>query len=502
MAVRRIGIALPLLGISGGINIVLNWGVILARARYGIDLILPPTETQGTIPFLNEQDRRHFRIVSLPEARRVHYHTVMATWWACIPWMADLDADHYAWFMQAVEGQFAEPNSEAQQKFDEVVASQMNVITTAHWLRRHIERHDTIEPKQTFCVLSGLDKTLWRPMARVPLRRGRRPVRFLVEGPTIDPRKNVAQTVRLLEGLKVPYRWVGATVDHAIIGPHCQGVEVQVPYHRMPAIYADSDVLVKASNAEGMFGPPLEMFATGGTAVCWDVQGAEEYMADRYNCRLTPMNSWTRLAEAVVELAENPEQVRTLQEKALATAEAWPTWDDQADQILETIESLVPFNRSSLIRQVSRVEFRDNSHRSNLSDHLQERQRYILWLESEVARRDRRIGNLWAEVDAREQTLSALRAEMSAGSFQRAVRKVGRIGRALAHFSRRLVGRQARALASSTLRRTIRPDPPARNAPPQPPAAAPDSSPSEVRSDSSVVASAASATEATRRDAA
>ncbi|WP_161602407.1 glycosyltransferase family 4 protein [Tautonia marina] len=499
MAVRRIGIALPLLGISGGINIVLNWGVILAKAGYGIDLILPPTEAQGTIPFLSEQDGRHFRIVSLPEARQVHYHTVMATWWACIPWMADLDADHYAWFMQAVEGQFAEPNSEAQQKFDEVVSSQMNVITTAHWLRRHIERHYTIEPKQTFCVLSGLDKTLWREMPRVPPGRGRQPVRFLVEGPPLDPRKNVAQTIRLLEGLKVPYRWVGATVDHAIIGPHCQGVEVQVPYHRMPSIYADSDVLVKASNAEGMFGPPLEMFATGGTAVCWDVQGAEEYMADRYNCRLTPMNSWSRLAEAIREFADNPEQVRTLQENALATAEAWPTWDDQADQILATIEALAPFNRSSLIRQVSRVEFRDNSHRSNLSDHLQERQRYILWLESEVARRDRRIGNLWAEVDAREQTLRALRAEMSAGSFQRAVRKVGRIGRAMACLSRRLVGRQARALVGSTLRRSFQTDPPVWNAPTNPP---PATTTTEARSDSSVVASAASATETTRRDAA
>ncbi|WP_169978047.1 glycosyltransferase family 4 protein [Tautonia rosea] len=498
MAVRRIGIALPLLGISGGINIVLNWGVILAKAGYGIDLILPPTETEGTIPFLSEQDRRHFRIVSLPEARRQHYHTVMATWWACIPWMADLDADHYAWFMQAVEGQFAEPNSDAQQKFDEIVSSQMNVITTAHWLRRHIERHYSVEPKQTFCVLSGLDKTLWRPMARVPLGRGRRPVRFLVEGPTVDPRKNVAQTVRLLETLKVPYRWVGAIVDHAIVGPHCQGVEVQVPYHRMPAIYGASDVLVKASNAEGMFGPPLEMFATGGTAICWDVQGAEEYMADRYNCRLTPMNSWSRMAEAIVGMAENPEQVRTLQENALATAEAWPTWDDQADQILKTIESLVPFNRSSLLRQVSRVEFRGNTTVAHSTDQLQERQRYILWLESEIAKRDRRIDFLWAEAHARRQTINALRTEMSAGAFHRAMRKVGRTGRAMAHLSRRLVGRQARALADSTLRRSIGNDRASLNAPiePPPPREASDSSVS------SVLASSGSTAEAPRRDAA
>ena len=60
----------------------------------------------------------------------------------------------------------------------------------------------------------------------------------------------------------------------------------------MPPIYGSADVLVKASNAEGMFGPPLEMFSTGGTAVAWHVQGAEEYMSDRYNSLLVPMNSW------------------------------------------------------------------------------------------------------------------------------------------------------------------------------------------------------------------
>ena len=110
--------------------------------------------------------------------------------------MAELNADHHAWFMQAYEAQFLDHNSSSQADFDELVASQMNVITTAHWLQQHILRHYNFEPKQTFCVLSGLDKTLWRSVPREPLRRGGRPVCFLVEGPVTDPRKNVAQTVR------------------------------------------------------------------------------------------------------------------------------------------------------------------------------------------------------------------------------------------------------------------------------------------------------------------
>ena len=126
----------------------------------------------------------------------------------------------------------------------------------------------------------------------------------------------------------------------------------------MPRVYGSADVLVKASNSEGMFGPPLEMFATGGTAAAWHVQGAEEYMSDRYNSYLVPMNSWPRLTEAILELADSPDRVRVLQENALATAKAWPTWEEQADQIVATIESLVPFGRCSLVRQVAKNQYR------------------------------------------------------------------------------------------------------------------------------------------------
>jgi glycosyltransferase involved in cell wall biosynthesis len=354
---KRIGIVLPLLGISGGINIVLNWGVVLAKAGYRLDIILPTT-AGGDIPFLTERDAARLHLLSVSEARRYRYHAVIATWWATLAVAAELEADRYAWFMQAYEGQFLAYDAPDQDRFDELVSSRLNVITTAHWLEQHIKRHYSIEPKQTFCVLSGLDKDLWKPVRRETPRPGGRQVCFLAEGPAFEPRKNVSHTIRLLEGLGVAYKWVGSVVDRSLVGPNCLGVEEQIPYNRMPEIYGCADVLVKASNAEGMFGPPLEMFATGGTVVAWHVQGAEEYMSDRYNSALVPLNSWSALAEAILELAHDPGRVRVLQENALATAEAWPAWDEQAEQIVTTIESLVPFGRCSLVRNAARNRFR------------------------------------------------------------------------------------------------------------------------------------------------
>ena len=357
MAIKRVGILLPVLGIYGGINIIVNWAAILAKAGYYLDLILDPRDCHSKVPFLSEADGGLLHLITKLEAKPHHYQVVIATSWISMAELAGLKADHHAWFMQAYEAQFLGLNDSTQVDFDELVASRMNVITTAHWLQQHILRHYAFDSKQTFCVISGLDKTLWKPMPREPLRAHRR-VRFLVEGPVNDPRKNVAQTVRLLEGLHVPYMWVGSAVDRTLVGPNCLGVEQQVPYQQMPQVYGSADVLVKASNSEGMFGPPLEMFATGGTAAAWQVQGAQECMSDRYNSYLVPMNSWCCLTEAIRELANAPDRVRFLQENALATAEAWPTWEDQADQIVATIESLVPFGHSTLVRQVAKNQYR------------------------------------------------------------------------------------------------------------------------------------------------
>jgi hypothetical protein len=45
-------------------------------------------------------------------------------------------------------------------------------------------------------------------------------------------------------------------------------------------------------------------------------------MSDRYNSYLVPMNSGSRLTEAICELSNAPDRIRLLQENALATAEA------------------------------------------------------------------------------------------------------------------------------------------------------------------------------------
>ena len=52
----------------------------------------------------------------------------------------------------------------------------------------------------------------------------------------------------------------------------------RVPILETPRVYRSCDVLVKLSYIEGMFGPPLEMFHCGGTAIVYRVTGHEQYI--------------------------------------------------------------------------------------------------------------------------------------------------------------------------------------------------------------------------------
>ena len=259
--------------------------------------------------------------------------------------------------MQAYEGQFLEQNSPAQADFDELVASQMNVITIAPWLQQHILRHYNFEPKQTFCVLNALDKTLWKPVPREPPRAGGRPVRFLVEGPVTIPARTLRKPSGCWRGSACPTNG-SAPCRSSVIGPNCYGVEERVPYSpdapglrvgRCPGQGLQLRGHVRPSPGDVCHRGHRRCLARpGGRGVhvrsVQFVPGSDEFLA------------WSDRGDP--ELANDPDRVRFLQENALATAEAWPTWEDQADRIVATIESLVPFGRCSLVRQVAKNQYR------------------------------------------------------------------------------------------------------------------------------------------------
>jgi hypothetical protein len=331
------------LNIAGGVYIAAKMAEVLAATgRHDVALAVwdwksvtgaswfARPESVAVVPFESAADRR--------------WDVVFGTWWETLLVLPQFPARTYAHFMQALESAFV-PWGEPHQPLYEFLleSNAFPSLTTARWMLNHASQ-------PAACVLAGLDRELFRPapplLARDPGR-----LRCLVEGPLVAPRKNVGQTLELLDRLELEYLVAGPDANKTAVGPHCVGT-VCVPLAAMAAVYSSADVLVKCSSAEGMFGPPLEMFACGGTAVCWDVAGAEEYMVHGYNSLLAPVNSFGAVADALARLREDAALLGRLRTNAQATAAAWPAWPEIAPALERALARVAAVENEKEFRQL------------------------------------------------------------------------------------------------------------------------------------------------------
>ena len=137
--------------------------------------------------------------------------------------------------------------------------------------------------------------------------------------------KNVNAAVRLAREGGADEIWL-MMGSEGPVPPSVDRTFLKIPVESTPVIYRSCDVLLKLSKVEGMFGPPLEMFHCGGTAITYDVTGSEEYLVSGRNSLVIPMDDEKAVAEAVRSLKTSPDLLRELRAGVLATAAAWPDW--------------------------------------------------------------------------------------------------------------------------------------------------------------------------------
>ena len=158
---------------------------------------MPPRDRFKPLPFLAASDI-HFSVVTEEQAGALTFDVVFASWWETLVPLSRLRARTYAIFSQALEAQFYAPGAWEQKWVERMVQSEIPVITIANWLRHHFVTHFGVPEERVCTVLNPLDPALWRPTAPTyPKNDGA--VRFLLEGPSSDPRKNVKPTIELLE---------------------------------------------------------------------------------------------------------------------------------------------------------------------------------------------------------------------------------------------------------------------------------------------------------------
>jgi glycosyltransferase involved in cell wall biosynthesis len=371
-----------------------GWEVflVLARERDERDWIGYP-----------ELDR--IQVIDRDQALDLSFDVAVATWWETTYTLFQLRARRYAFFIQSLEDRFYLADQAgrlaAKLTFDLPVA----FITEAAWIKRLLARLRPDAP--CFWVRNGIDKDVFKIPSAPPVSEG--PLRILVEGPLAVWFKGVAETIEAIHRMVERHQLTVVTGDPGAVSPLlAEGDRAVGPLtqRELAQLYASHDVLVKLSRVEGVFGPPLEAFHCGATAVTTPVTGHDEYIDHGYNALICDWDDLTGVGRTLDLLARNRRYLTYLRYNALRTAASWPSWDQQSQFMQAALLSIarIPRVGSPLLGKRLTEDIRANAafHQQHLVERADFHRRAIRYERLVLYMRQTRTGKIAAQLAGKQ----------------------------------------------------------------------------------------------------
>ncbi len=314
--------------ISGGSYVIFEHALWLKRhgAEVTVALLRDISEaTPGWHPALTE-----LRFSSVSDLAGEEFDLAIATFWLTVYELPKLRFRHAVYFVQSAEARFH--SHEADRSTSELAELTYTLgiptITVATWLQMYLSyQHGA----PAFLALNGIDKSRYQAGGIKVAEPPAKGLRVLVEGHVDVPMKGVANAIKAATAAGCEEIWL-LTPSDIDEYPGVDRVFSRIPVEDTGAVYRSCQVLVKLSQVEGMYGPPLEMFHCGGTVVTSDVSGHEEYIEDGVNALVVPTDDVASAATALRRLREDPELLQRLRRGAVSTAGRWPDWDRASAQ--------------------------------------------------------------------------------------------------------------------------------------------------------------------------
>jgi O-antigen biosynthesis protein len=316
------------LQLSGGVGVVIHHAQQLTRHGHAVSLVLV---REQELPAWSYAALEGMHVGSLAEAQQDRFDVAVATWWETTYSLFTVPAERYAYFVQSLEDRFYEP--EMAERLGAAVTLDLPVafVTEARWIRDTLAELRPDAP--CYLVRNGIDKSIF-PAADGLEPRLRGPLRILIEGNPSVALKGIQDAVASVAAMREPRHVTVVTSEHeAFAGGPIDRVIGPIPHREMATLYAETDVVLKTSRVEGMFGPPLEGFHLGATCVVTEVTGHEEYVQHGWNGLVTDWDDPRGTARLLDRLAHDRRELHFLRTNALATAQSWPDWE-QAGQFM------------------------------------------------------------------------------------------------------------------------------------------------------------------------
>lgn len=318
------------LQLSGGLSVVIQHARRLSEID-GWDISLVLVRDEPFASWRGYEELPDLHVISRADALVERYDVAVATWWETTFSLFEIPAARYAYFVQSLEDRFYHHGAPERLGAGLTIDLPVAFITEARWIADTLGALRPDAP--CYLVRNGIDKDVFAvPDAITPQLSD--PLRVLIEGSPHSWFKHVGAAIAAAGHMQEPHQLTVVTSDRGALG-EVEVDEVLGPLsHREIAdVYKRTDVLVKLSSVEGMFGPPLEGFHGGATCVVTPVTGHEEYVEHGFNGLVTDWDDLRGTARQLDLLARDRGLLHFLRSNALETARAWPSWE-QASQFM------------------------------------------------------------------------------------------------------------------------------------------------------------------------
>jgi glycosyltransferase involved in cell wall biosynthesis len=331
----KVAFVVPDTHLSGGIGTVAEHARRL-RFNHGFDVSLVlDREMPGQWTY---EQLESVPLVPLAEAQEQEYDVVVATWWETTYALFTLRSARYAYFVQSLEDRFF-PKEHLPQQIGAGMTYGLPVtfITEARWIQRTLRE---LRPDAScYLVRNGIDKTNFTIPDEVDVRLDG-PLRIVVEGRPSVWFKGVPDALESAARMESPHEVTVVSADRSGLSGAYDRVVGPLTHRELAKIYDDTDVLLKLSRVEGMFGPPLEAFHRGATCVVTPVTGHDEYVVHGWNGLVVDWDDTRGTARMLDLLARDRRYLHFLRTNAVATARGWPSWDQSAQFMAAALETI------------------------------------------------------------------------------------------------------------------------------------------------------------------
>jgi glycosyltransferase involved in cell wall biosynthesis len=325
------------LQLSGGVGVVVQHACKLSELE-GWEVSLVLVREQEGPSWHGYEALPHLHVRSRERALTEHYDVAVATWWETTFTLFELSAERYAYFVQSLEDRFYRHDQAERLGAALTLDLPVAFITEARWIRDTLA---ALRPDaRCYLVRNGIDKDVFAPLERVPPNVAH-PLRVLIEGSPSSWFKHVHEAIEAAAAMREPREITVVCGEREALG-EVRAADVLGPlgHQQMAELYARSDVVLKLSSVEGMFGPPLEGFHRGATCVTTPVTGHDEYIEHGWNALLTDWDDLRGTARQLDLLARDRELLHFLRSNALETARAWPSWQQASQFMAQALECI------------------------------------------------------------------------------------------------------------------------------------------------------------------